>query len=150
MNKVMSLVRICLGFIFLWAFADKLFGLGFATTSAKAWINGGSPTYGFLSFGTKGPFAEIFKMLAGNNLVDVLFMAGLLFVGVTLIFNFWVKWGSVAGLSMLVLMYLAALPPENNPVLDDHIIYALVFAYFIASHKRALPQPTTQVYEKRV
>ena len=92
MNKIMSLLRVCLGFIFLWAFADKLFGLGFATTSAKAWINGGSPTYGFLIFGTKGPFAEIFKMLAGNNLVDLLFMEGFLFVGVTLIFNFCVKW----------------------------------------------------------
>ncbi len=150
MNKIISLIRICLGFIFMWAFVDKLFGLGFATTSAKAWINGGSPTSGFLSFATKGPFTEIFKMLSGNNFVDILFMVGLLFVGVTLIFNFWVKWGSLAGLLMVVLMYLAVLPPENNPIIDDHIIYALVFAYFIVSHKKALPQQPVQVYENRV
>lgn len=135
MNKIMSLVRICLGFIFLWAFADKAFGLGFATTSAKAWINGGSPTSGFLSFATKGPFADLFQSLAGNHVVDVLFMAGLLFVGVTLMFNFWIKWGSIAGFLMVVLMYLAVLPPENNPVIDDHIIYAIIFAYFIAAKK---------------
>lgn len=131
----MSLVRICLGFIFLWAFADKTFGLGFATPITKAWINGGSPASGFLSFATKGPFADIFQSLSGNQLVDVLFMAGLLFVGLTLMLNFWVKWGSIAGFLMVVLMYLAVLPPENNPVVDDHIIYATIFAYFIAAKK---------------
>ncbi len=135
MNKVMSLVRICLGFIFLWAFADKTFGLGFATPITKAWINGGSPTSGFLSFATKGPFASMFQSLSGNHVVDVLFMAGLLFVGVTLMFNFWIKWGSIAGFLMVVLMYLAVLPPENNPVIDDHIIYAIIFVYFITAKK---------------
>jgi hypothetical protein len=76
MNKtIVALLRISLGFIFLWAFADKTFGLGFATTSANAWINGGSPTYGFLTFATKGPFADFFKSLAGNNFVDIVFMA---------------------------------------------------------------------------
>lgn len=128
MNKtIVALLRISLGFIFLWAFADKTFGLGFATTSANAWINGGSPTYGFLTFATKGPFADFFKSLAGNNFVDIVFMAGLLFVGVTMLFNRFVKWGSIAGFLMLVLMYLAVLLPENNPILDDHIVYALVF-----------------------
>lgn len=136
MNKIMSLIRVCLGFIFLWAFADKTFGLGFATTSTNAWINGGSPTYGFLNFATKGPFAEFFKSLAGNNIVDVVFMAGLLFVGLTLMFNFWVKWGSVAGFLMVVLMYLAVLPPENNPVIDDHIIYALVFLGIFSFYRK--------------
>ena len=36
------------GFIFLWAFLDKSFGLGYATPSDNAWIHGGSPTTGFL------------------------------------------------------------------------------------------------------
>lgn len=42
-------IRIALGFIFLWAFLDKVFGLGFSTPSAKAWINGGNPSQGFLA-----------------------------------------------------------------------------------------------------
>ena len=37
-------LRIVLGFTFLWAFVDKLFGLGYATPSERSWINGGSPT----------------------------------------------------------------------------------------------------------
>lgn len=131
MNKekiVLIALRVVMGFIFLWAFLDKVFGLGFATTSAKAWIHGGSPTSGFLSFGVKGPFAEIFHNLAGVAAVDWLFMAGLLFIGLTLIFNRYVKWGSVAGIIMLGLMYLALLWPENNPIIDEHIVYILVLA----------------------
>lgn len=139
MNKnIISLLRIGLGFIFLWAFFDKLFGLGFATTVDKAWIHGGSPTYGFLAFAAKGPFAMFFKSLAGNPLVDWVFMIGLLGVGLSMIFNYFVKLGSIAGILMVVLMYLAVLPPENNPVIDDHIIYALVFL-LLAYQAKSLP-----------
>ena len=41
-------VRLALGWTFLWAFIDKLFGLGFATPEGKGWIDGGCPTKGFL------------------------------------------------------------------------------------------------------
>lgn len=122
------LLRLSMGFIFLWAFVDKLFGLGFATTAEKAWINGGSPTAGFLSFGVKGPFAGFYHGLAGMPLVDWLFMLGLLFIGLTLIFNKYLKWGAFAGVIMMLLMYLALLFPENNPIIDDHIIYAIILA----------------------
>lgn len=119
-------LRIVMALIFLWAFVDKTFGLGFATTPDKAWINGGSPTYGFLTFGTDGPFAEIFQSLAGIGLVDWLFMLGLLGVGLTLLFNRFVVWGAVAGSVMMLLMWLATFPPENNPLIDEHIVYVLV------------------------
>lgn len=131
MNKqkiVFVALRLSMGFIFLWAFVDKVFGLGFATTADKAWIQGGSPTAGFLSFGVKGPLAPIFQSLAGVPIVDWLFMLGLLFVGLTLLLNKYVKWGSIVGCAMLFLMYLALLLPENNPIIDDHIVYILVLA----------------------
>tara|TARA_Y100000310_G_scaffold342852_1_gene447891 strand:+ start:9415 stop:9948 length:534 start_codon:yes stop_codon:yes gene_type:complete len=136
-EKIWALTRISLGLIFLWAFFDKLIGLGFATcrdaesgiTSVmcnSAWLNGGSPTFGFLSFATKGPFAELFKSLAGVGIVDWLFMLGLLGIGLTLTFGFMVRIGSYSGALMLVLMWLAVLPPGHHPFLNDHIIYALV------------------------
>lgn len=131
MNKekiVLVGLRLAMGFTFLWAFLDKTFGLGFATTPEKSWLSGGSPTTGFLSFGAKGPFVEIFNSLAGVALVDWLFMLGLLFAGLTLILNKYVKWGALAGALMLALMYLALLFPENNPIIDEHIIYILVLA----------------------
>lgn len=128
MNKekiVMTALRLVMGFIFLWAFLDKTFGLGFATTAEKAWIHGGSPTAGFLANAVKGPFVNIFHGLAGIAVVDWLFMLGLLFVGVTLIFNKYVKWGCLAGCLMLFFMYLSLLFPANNPIIDEHIVYIL-------------------------
>ena len=114
--------------VFLWAFFDKVFGLGFATKPEAAWINGGSPTYGFLTFGTEGPFAELFRSLAGVHAVDWLFMVGLLFIGMTLLLNRYVLWGAVAGGVMMLLMWLATFPPENNPLIDEHIVYIFVLA----------------------
>ena len=35
----LAAARILLGIVFLWAYFDKLFGLGFATKAAKAWVN---------------------------------------------------------------------------------------------------------------
>ena len=127
-NKILSLLRLSMSFIFLWAFFDKTFGLGFATTVEKAWINGGSPTYGFLTHAVKGPFVDFFHAIAGNVIVDWMFMLGLLFVGVTLLFNRFIRLGCLAGSIMLFSMYLSLLLPENNPILDDHVIYILVLA----------------------
>lgn len=125
-SHIWTTLRLCLGFIFLWAFLDKTFGFGFATPAARAWVNGGSPTAGFLGNAVRGPFADIFHSLAGVAMVDWLFMLGLLFVGLTLMLNRYVKWGALAGSAMLLLMYLALILPENNPIIDEHIIYILV------------------------
>ena len=53
-DYVLATLRISLGSIFLWAFLDKMFGLGYATSSEDAWINGGSPTEGYLQFAAGG------------------------------------------------------------------------------------------------
>jgi thiosulfate dehydrogenase [quinone] large subunit len=119
-------LRFVMSFIFLWAFVDKLFGLGFATKSVDAWIDGGSPTTGFLKFGTHGPLASVFQSLAGIPMIDWLFMLGLLFIGVTLLVNRFVLLGAIAGILMMLLMWLATFPPVNNPIVDEHIVYALV------------------------
>lgn len=124
-------LRVALGFVFFWAFLDKTFGLGFATEKAKSWLEGGSPTTGFLTYAVQGPFSDFFKSLAGQTWVDWAFMIGLLVVGVTLILGRYVKIGASVGVVMLVLMYLALLWPENNPFIDDHIIYALALCYFV-------------------
>ncbi len=135
-QKILLLgLRFVMAFIFLWAFFDKLLGLGFTTTSDKAWLHGGSPTTGFLSAGVKGPFVEIFHSLAGVMIIDWLFMSGLLFIGLTLLFNKYVFWGAGAGIIMMVLMWLALLFPVNNPIVDEHIVYALVLALLAVKSK---------------
>lgn len=123
---ILGLIRISMGWIFLWAFLDKTFGLGFATVNEKAWLAGGSPTTGFLTSAVKGPFTSFYHSLAGNVFVDWLFMLGLLLIGVSLILGIFNKLATYSGCLLLLLMFSAVMPPGNNPLIDDHIIYILV------------------------
>jgi len=125
-----AITRITLGFIFLWAFFDKLFGLGFATSPGKAWIDGVSPTVGFLSHAVTGPFANWYHALAGNWLVDWLFMLGLLGIGLAFVFGVALKFAGYAGALLVALMYLSLIPPKQNPLVDEHIIYAFLLLFF--------------------
>lgn len=137
LKHILKGLRLSMSFIFLWAFLDKAFGLGFSTTSASAWINGGSPTSSFLSNATYGPFSSFFQSLSGNSIIDWVFMIGLLVIGLSLLLNRLTKWGVVGGILMMLLMYLSTFPPKTNPIIDSHIIYIFVFA-LIAFEKRLL------------
>ena len=119
-------LRIVLGWFFLWAFFDKLFGLGFATKATDAWLAGVSPTAGFLKFGTHGPLAPFYQSLAGSAIVDWLFMLGLLFLGISLFLGIFMRLACCAGVVLMLLMWSSLLPPEHNPIVDEHIIYSLV------------------------
>jgi len=121
-----GLLRIAMGWTFLWGFLDKMFALGFTTEAGKSWLDGTSPTMGFLKFATKGPLSSLFQSMAGNTFVDWLFMMGLLLIGLALILGIGIKIASWTGSLLVFLMFLAALPPEHNPILDEHIIYMLV------------------------
>lgn len=121
-------LRLFMSGMFLWPFLDKAFGLGFDTEKASAWINGASPTTGFLLHGTYGPLAGIFQGLAGMPLIDWLFMLGILGTGLTLLFNRLVVWGAFSGSLIMLFIYLAAFPPEHNPILDEHLLQILVLA----------------------
>lgn len=133
---VWPVLRILLGSVFLWSFLDKTFALGFATGRSRegevdwfgpaAWINGGSPTKGFLTNGTEGPLADIYQSMAGNVVVDWLFMLGLLGIGSALVLGVALRPAAVAGVLLLLLIRIAIWTPENNPVIDDHIIYMIL------------------------
>jgi len=138
--RALAVLRMAFGFTFLWAFLDKTFALGFGTgaqyaedgsragtdfmAQGAAWLNGGSPTEGFLSFGVPAdnPFKDLWTGLAGQAWVDWLFMLGLLGIGVTLLLGVGMRIGTAAGALMYAFMYLASLPLQNNPVVDDHLI----------------------------
>lgn len=130
--RIWALIRILMGWIFLWAFLDKLLGLGFATAPDRSWLAGVSPTTGFLQHATYGPFVGIFHSIAGNAAVDWLFMMGLLGVGLSLVFGILFRVGVISGVTMLFLMYLAMLPPKNNPIVDEHIVYIGVLIGLVA------------------
>lgn len=139
-RKALAVLRIAFGLTFLWAFLDKLLALGFSTGavlnqqgaktgidffSKDAWINGGNPTLGFLKFGASGPFKGFYNAIAGETWVNVLFMLGLLGIGVALTFGIAMRLGTIAGFVLYLMMWTVALWPANNPVIDDHILGAL-------------------------
>lgn len=129
-------LRLVTGFVFLWAFLDKSFGFGYATPSGKGWIDGGSPTRGFLSGVAAVPMQSTFHAWAGDTWVDWLFMAGLLGVGVALLAGVMLRPAAVAGTLMMAFMWLAEWPParhladgspsmSTNPFADYHLVYAV-------------------------
>ncbi|WP_210491566.1 hypothetical protein [Patulibacter sp. SYSU D01012] len=123
--------RIGLGFLFLWAFVDKLFGLGAATPSGQGWIDGGNPTQGYLASAT-GPFAGLYHSLAGSTIVTVLFMFGLLAVGTGLMLGIASRLATIGGVLMVLLMWSSHLWPETNPFMDEHLIYAGTLLVLVA------------------
>ena len=129
-------LRISLGLVFLWAFLDKTFGLGYSTPSTRSWISGGSPTNGFLSHVAVGPFEALFHSIAGTWWADTLFMIGLLAIGVSLILGVGLRLSAIAGTLMMALMWAAEWPlaqftstgeasGSTHPFMDYHVIYAL-------------------------
>ncbi|MHB9864227.1 hypothetical protein [Streptomyces sp. YIM S03343] len=136
-GRVLAVLRIVTGFVFLWAFLDKTFGLGYATQSAKSWINGGSPTKGFLSSVAAGPMKDTFHNWAGAGWCDALFMLALLGVGLGLILGIALRPTAVAGSLLMAFMWMAEWPPaksladgspsmSSNPLVDYHVAYALI------------------------
>lgn len=122
----LAVTRLWLGWVFLWAFLDKTFGLGHATPADRAWIEGGSPTSGYLANAPVGPFADFYNGLAGAGWADWLFMVGLAGIGVALLLGVATRIAATSGAAMLVMMWTAVLPPPNNPFMDDHLVYAIV------------------------
>lgn len=134
----LALLRLATGFIFLWAFLDKTFGLGFSTPAERAWIKGGTPSQGFLnSDSVVGPLKPFFGSIA-SPLSDVLFMAGMLGIGLAVMLGIGLRVSAIAGSIIMVLMYLAEWPfaantGSTNPAVDYHIIYALALIVIAAT-----------------
>lgn len=134
-RRWLAVTRLATGFIFLWAFLDKAFGLHYGTGAAvaegepaQAWINGGTPSQGFMQFATVGPFKGTFASMASVG-TDWLFMLCLLGVGVAVMLGIGLRISAVAGSLLMALMWTAEWPllqGSTNPLVDYHVIYALV------------------------
>jgi thiosulfate dehydrogenase [quinone] large subunit len=140
-----TVLRLLLGWSFFWAFIDKMFGLGFATCRAEdsssidfmcdaAMIKGGSPTFGFLTFGTEASHTGgLFSWMAPSapdsiNLADIGFMAALLLGGVALLLGVGVRYAAIGAAVLMAFMFLAGdVWPEQNPVNSSHVIEMVAF-----------------------
>lgn len=135
-----AVVRITTGLVFLWAFLDKLFGLGYATPSERSWLNGGSPTKGFLGTIDHGPLGAMFRSWAGATWADWLFMLALAGIGTAITLGIGMRIAAISGTLLMLMMWAAEWPlaratdtgqptMSTNPILDYHILYALVLIW---------------------
>lgn len=134
---VLAVLRIMMGLTFLWAFLDKTFGLGYATPAANAWVDGGSPTKGFLGNVQVGPMQSTLRSWAGSDWADWLFMIGLLGIGLALLLGVGMRVAAASAALMLAFMWIAEWPPaqvnsageptsSTNPLIDSHLVYIVV------------------------
>ncbi len=134
----LAVLRLATGFIFLWAFLDKTLGLGFSTPTERAWINGGTPSQGFLnSPAVTGPLKPFFSAISGTT-TDVLFMLGMIAIGVAVMLGIGLRISAIAGTVIMMFMYLAEWPftagtASTNPGIDYHVIYALALIVVAAT-----------------
>jgi thiosulfate dehydrogenase [quinone] large subunit len=158
---VWGVLRLLMGWTFLWAFLDKAFGLGFATgrdaetmaitfNGPDAWINGGSPTAGVLGFALKGPFKGFYQSVTGFHMgaagptsaawVDWIFMLSMLAIGLALLLGIGVKLASIGGAIWMVMFFTAtAIWPEHNPFVDEHVVeFVVLIGLYLANAGRHL------------
>jgi|GEM_PF-5501865 len=83
-------------------FLDETFGLGYVTSSEGTWINGGSPTSGYLKFAVSGTFEQFFTSIAGNDVIDMPFMPGPLLLGVALLLGIGMRLATIGGILVSV------------------------------------------------
>ena len=164
LQRVFALLRLAMGWTFLWAFLDKAFALGFSTGrvvndagdtvkidffGSKAWIHGASPTVGAIGHALKGPFASFYQSITGYHVnaagvgtsaawIDWVYMLSMLLIGGALILGIGVRLASLGGIVWMAIFYTAtAIWPDNNNFLDEHIVFAIVLAgLFLANAGR--------------
>lgn len=132
----LAMARIGLGWVFLWAFLDKAFGLGFQTPAESAWINGGSPTTGYLAgqIEASGPAADALAAMSGQAWVDWLFMVGMGGVGIALVLGIGLRIAALGAICVMGPLWLSQLPLATNPFMDQHLMYVLVAIALAASN----------------
>ena len=120
---VLALARLLVGWIFLWASIDLLFGLGYPTDDGM--VSGGSPVVDRLE-AARGPVDGMFEWLAGVPAIEWIAVVGLALVGLAVVLGIGLRLAAAGGAIIALAAFLAGLPPEANPVADRHLVYAAV------------------------
>ena len=111
------LLRLLMGWIFLWAGFDKL-------------INGFSAE-GFLLHATSGPLEGWFKDLGANatalSVIDPLVTYSQILMGFALFFGIGTRFTLIFAAIMMFLFYIAQFPPEYDLFVDYYLVYIVAY-----------------------
>lgn len=123
---IFGIQRFMIGFMLFWGFLDKMFGLGFPTEPGSGFIDGGSPTEGFLIYASNGTFGWLFEpMIDISGFIDIVILVTMFGLGICMILGICKKLSSIGGILMFFIFYLAVYPISDDPVFDYHLIYIL-------------------------
>ena len=107
------LLRLAMGWIFIWAGFDKLI----TDWSAE----------GFLVNATSGPLKDLFVRMgesqAALDVIDPLVVYGQILIGFSLILGIFTRLGLLMGATQMFLFYIAQLWPLYNPFMEYYLIY---------------------------
>ena len=123
---VWASTRISLGWVFLWAFLDKAFGLAPGDRGGERLGQRRRPTKGFLSLRRHRPVRGHLQGHRRRHLGRLAVHDRSAGIGVALILGIAMRIAAATGALLIVLKWTAVLPPENNLFMDDHLIYATV------------------------
>jgi thiosulfate dehydrogenase (quinone) large subunit len=157
LQRVFGVLRLFIGFEFLWAFLDKTFGLGYGTENAAAWIHGGSPASGVM-FSLTGPFTSFYEAVTGghhvtgfgadgaplgfvpvNEWVNWVYMGAMLLIGLGLMAGVMTRLAAFGGMVWMGIFYTATFfaTPRYNPVFDEHVlIFTVLIGIVLANAGR--------------
>ncbi len=126
-QKIIFVLRLALGVLFLYA--------GYSKLTSPNWVGGLS---GYLK--AAKTFPGLYAWLASpQNIGWVKFLNewGLTLIGLSLLVGFLVRYASIAGIFVMVMYYLPILSfpivGDHSFLVDEHIIYIIAFALFIAT-----------------
>ena len=112
------LLRLLMGWIFIWAGFDKAIG--------------GFTAEGFLLHATSGPLAGWFQDLGGDatalSVIDPLVAHGQILMGLAIFFGVATRTALFFAAVMMFLFYLAQFPPEHDLFVDYYLVYIVVYA----------------------
>ena len=114
-------LRLVIGFMFLWGGIEKI----------ETELGGKMATSGFLAHAVSGPFAVFFNGLAGNPVVEALVVYGELLIGMSIMLGIFTRVGAISGIAINFLFYISQLPVQNNPIVNDYVVYMFVFLAFL-------------------
>lgn len=130
MNKLsrvsIFLLRISLGFLFFYAGITKIMNPAW---SAAGYLNSAKT------------FPSLYQWFASSSNIGWINLVnewGLTLVGLAIIAGLFVRWASIGGFLLMMLYYLPILNfpivGEHSYIVDEHVIFALVFLLFYASN----------------
>ena len=112
------LLRLIMGWIFLWAGFDK--------------VTGDFTAEGFLLHATSGPLESWFKDLGGDatalSVIDPLVTYSQILMGFAIFFGAFTRLALFFAGGMMFMFYMAQFPPEHDLFADYYIVYIITYS----------------------